>query len=50
MIEYANWNFAYTTEQVIRDSCLAQAGFAAFGKEAQLIIGPLMMKPNTFTA
>ncbi len=49
MIEYANWNFVYT-KQVSQVSCLAQAGFAAFGKEAQLIIGPPMMKPNTFTA
>ncbi len=36
---YTNWNLTYTTRQGIRVSCLAQNGFAAFGKGVQLISG-----------
>ncbi len=34
-----NWNLAYTTRQGSRVSCLAQTGFAAFGKGVQLVSG-----------
>ncbi len=37
--EYTNWNLAYTARQGSRVSCLAQTGFAAFGKAVQLISG-----------
>ncbi len=33
----ATLNLAYTTKQGSRHSCLAQAGFIAFGKEVQLL-------------
>ncbi len=37
LVVYTNWNLAYTTRQGSRVSCLAQTGFAAFGKALQLI-------------
>ncbi len=36
---YTNLNLACTTRQGSRVSCLAQTGFAAFGKGVQLISG-----------
>ncbi len=38
-VMYTTWNWTYTTKQDSRGSCLAQAGFAAFGKEVQLVNG-----------
>ncbi len=35
----SNRDFTYTTRQGSRVSCLAQVGFAAFGKGVQLISG-----------
>ncbi len=39
LVVYTNWNLTYTTRQGRRVSCLAQTGFAAFGKGVQLISG-----------
>ncbi len=36
---YTNWDLTYTTRQDSRVSCVAQTGFAAFGKGVQLISG-----------
>ncbi len=39
LVVYTNWDLTYTTRQSSRVSCVAQTGFAAFGKGVQLISG-----------
>ncbi len=39
LVVYRNLNLTYTTRQGSRISCLAQTGFAAFGKGVQLTSG-----------
>ncbi len=37
LVVYAIWNLIYTSKEGSHVSCLAQTGFAAFGKGVQLI-------------